>query len=98
MKVNNFFSNKQYRFIKGRSTVLQLVKILDSWVKTLDMGGCIDVVYCDFMKAFDKVPHRRLLQKLEYYGVSNPIIGWIRNLVFDRKQRVIVNGQSSDWQ
>ena len=55
MKDNDLLSNKQFGFIKGRSTVLQLLKVLDSWTETLENGGCIDVIYCDFMKAFDKV-------------------------------------------
>ena len=54
MKDNDLLSDKQFGFIKGRSTVLQLLK--DSWTETLENGGCIDVVYCDFMKVFDKVP------------------------------------------
>jgi hypothetical protein len=44
------------------------LKVLDRWTEILDEGGCIDVAYCDFMKAFDKVPHRRLLHKLQMYG------------------------------
>ena len=73
--------------------VLQIVTFLDSWGETLEMGGCIDVVYCDFMKAFNKVPHRRLLQKLEYYGINSPILGRIHNFLFNKNLRVIVNGR-----
>ena len=57
---NNLFSSKQFGFIKGRSTVLQLLHVLDTWVKNLE-GGQIDVIYTDFTKAFDKVPHCRLI-------------------------------------
>ena len=53
MKKNNLFSSKQYGFITGRSTSLQLLKVLDIWTNILDMGGQIDVIYMDFMKAFD---------------------------------------------
>ena len=74
MNNNNYFSNKQFGFISGRSTVLQLIQILDSWTEILDRGGCVDVVYCDFMKAFDKVPHRRLLQVLKYYGILGSVL------------------------
>ena len=52
---NDFFSSKQYGFLKGRSTALQLLKIVDEWTLHLDTGGQIDCIYMDF-EAFDKVP------------------------------------------
>jgi len=58
---NGFFSNSQYGFIKGRSTVLQLLKIMDDRTNNLDKGKQIDVIYTDFEKAFDKVPHAGLI-------------------------------------
>ena len=49
-KINNLFSNKQFGFIKGRSTTLQLLQILDRWTELLENGGQIDVVYTDLEK------------------------------------------------
>ncbi len=69
MMTNNLFSPKQFGFISGRSTVLQLLHVLDIWTEVLDSGGAIDAIYCDYMKAFDKVPHRRLVHKLQAYGI-----------------------------
>jgi len=46
--------------LKGRSTVTQLLQILNDWTESLETGGRIDVIYTDFEKAFDKVPHKRL--------------------------------------
>jgi hypothetical protein len=97
MKQNKLFSKKKFGFISGRSTVLQLVQVLDKWTEILDMGGCIDVIYCDFMKAFDKVPHLRLMHKLGMYGISEPFTSWIKPFLLGRKQRVAVNGQNSEW-
>ena len=97
MKDNNFFSRKQFGFLKGRSTVLQLLRVIDGWTEILDRGGCVDVIYCDFKKAFDTVPHRRLMSVLEYYGVSDPVLSWIRAFLSDRRQQVQVNGSGSDW-
>ena len=91
-------SDKQFGFIKGRSTVLQLLKVLDSWTDTLENGGCIDVVYCDFMKAFDKVPHRRLIGKLQSYGIKGKILDWIAAMLSHRSQRIRVNNSFSSWQ
>ena len=64
MTVNNLFSPYQFGFISGRSTVLQLLHVMKIWNEILDQGGSIDAIYCDFMKAFDKVPHKRLVYKL----------------------------------
>jgi hypothetical protein len=77
MQVHKLYGNTQFGFISRRSTVLQLLKVLDRWTEILDEGGCIDVAYCDFMKAFDKVPHRRLLHKLQMYGIGENYIQWI---------------------
>ena len=98
MKDNDLLSDKQFGFIKGCSTVLQLIKVLDSWTETLENGGCIDVVYCDFMKAFDKVPHRRLIWKLQSYGIKGKILDWVAAVLSHRSQRVRVNNSFSSWQ
>ena len=58
MKNNKFFTDRQYGSISGRSTSLQLLNVLDKWTEALDNGNSIDVVYMDYMKAFDTVPHR----------------------------------------
>ena len=97
MKSNKLFSSKQYGFISGRSTTLQLLQVMNIWTEALDQGHHIDAIYMDFMKAFDTVPHRRLLSKLGAHGVSNPILGWIKSFLTDRKQQVQVNGSTSEW-
>ena len=97
MKTNKLFSNKQFGFIGGHSTTMQLLKVLDQWTSILDRGGSIDVVYFDFMKAFDKVPHGQLLMKLKSYGIDEEPLEWIKSFLSCRKQRVVVNGVKSDW-
>ena len=74
MKNNNLFSNKQFGFLDRRSTVLQLLAVLDKLTKTIDKGGTIDCVYIDFKKAVDKVSHQRLIYKAEEYGIKGDII------------------------
>jgi len=93
---NNLFSDKQYGFIKGRSTVLQLLKITDSWTNSLDDDAQVDIIYTDFEKAFDKVPHLRLLSKLRSYGLNETIVIWISAFLLSRCQRVRINGVLSD--
>ena len=91
-KSNNLFSNFQYGFIKGRSTVLQLLKVFDEWTSAIDLGDQLDVIYTDFEKAFDKVPHQRLLCKLYGYGVNHQVIDWIRGFLCFRNQSVCISG------
>ena len=67
IKANNLLSLKQYGFLSGRSTTTQLLHYLDKCVDTI-VTGVVDTIYFDFAKAFDTVPHRRLLGKLAAYG------------------------------
>ena len=90
--VNNLFSDKQYGFIKGRSTVTQLLKLMDDWTRSLDNNDQVDIVYTDFEKAFDKVPHRQLVDKIKAYGVCEPIVTWITAFLTSRCQKVRING------
>ena len=92
---NKLFSNRQYGFISGRSTTLQLLKVLDSWTVALDAGLNIDVIYMDFMKAFDTVPHELLKSKMNHYGVSSQVVNWIDSFLCYRTQCVVVNGSKS---
>ena len=63
--------------------------------KWVDDGSPVDVIYLDFQKAFDKVPHQRLIRKLKSHGTS--IINWIEHWLTDRRQRVVVDGEVSSW-
>ena len=97
LDANKLLSNRQYGFRKGRSTMLQLLKVLDDWTNSLEKGRQINVVYTDFEKAFDKVPHKRLVEKLRGYGVRGDLLNWIAAFLADRRQRVRVNGKYSGW-
>lgn len=55
----------------------------------------VDCIYFDFAKAFDTVPHRRLMMKLERYGINESILNWIKSFLSNRKQLVSVNGAKS---
>ena len=67
---NKLFSDKQVGFISGRSTTLQLLIVMEEWTEIVDNGATLDSIYMDFMKAFEKVPHKRLPRKLRSYGLS----------------------------
>ena len=94
--VNKLFSTQQFGFIKGRCTVLQLLNVIDSWTKALDRGESVDVLYLDFTKAFDTVPHKRLIGKLKSYGIEYYTLRWTQAFLSDRGQQVNVNGTNSE--
>ena len=61
--------------------------------KWANEGSPVDVIYLDFQKAFDKVPHQRLILKLKSHGMGSSIINWLT----DRRQRVVLDGEVSSW-
>ena len=83
----------QHGFLKVRSC-LTIFEEITKWV---DDGSPVDVIYLDFQKAFDKVPHQRLILKLKSHGMGNSIINWIEQWLTDRRQRVVVDGEVSSW-
>lgn len=92
---NNLLSTRQHGFINGRSTVTQLLTYLECCAQKVANGEVVDVVYLDFQKAFDTVPHTRLIKKLRSYGIDGELLAWITEYLKDRSQVVRVNGESS---
>ena len=94
---NSLIKDSQHGFMSGRSCLTNLLDFMEEITRELDRGNCMDVVYLDFAKAFDKVPHRRLLSKLEAHGIKGNVLEWIDSWLSDRRQRVCVEGELSDW-
>ena len=94
---NELLSDVQYGFRSKRSCSLQLLDCMERWSQILDNGNSFDVLYLDFSKAFDRVPHQRLLIKLRHLGINDKVLNWIDSFLSDRKQRVIVHGEASAW-
>ena len=94
---NDLFTDKQFGFMAGRSTSLQLINVLEEWTEAIDSSKTIDCLYMDYRKAFDTVPHKRLLKKLEAYGIGQNMIDWLQDYLNERLQQVSVNGQNSEW-
>ena len=97
MTDNNLFSNEQHGFLPKRNCVSQLLETLEIWCQLLEEGKCIDVIYTDFSKAFDSVPHIRLIKKLESYGINGNLLNWILSFLTNRKQRVRIKSCMSKW-
>ena len=87
----------QRGFLKARSCLTNLLCFFEEITKWADEGSPVDRSYTDFQKAFDKVPHQRLIIKLKSHGMGNSIINWIEQWLTDRRQRVVVDGEVSSW-
>ena len=92
---NHILTSLQHGFRSGHSCETQLLVTMDDLLKNIDKQGQTDMTILDFSKAFDVVPHKRLLHKLEKYGITGKTHGWIRSFLSDRLQKVVVNGESS---
>ena len=88
----------QSGFRPGDSTVNQLMYFVHRIYYALEEGKEVRMVFLDISKAFDKVWHKGLLYKLELIGIRDPLLGWFRSYLSGRKQRVVIEGQSSNWQ
>ena len=69
---------------------------MEETTKWIDDGSPVDIIYLDFQKAFDKVPHQRLLLKFKAHGIGDGLIDWIEQWLTDRRQRSIVDGEVSN--
>lgn len=95
--VKHLISESQHGFVKSRSTQTNLVSYVDFLSDCLDKKLQVDAIYTDFSKAFDSVSHKLLFHKLKIYGFSGRLLKWFDNYLSMRVQRVVINGQSSDW-
>ena len=92
---NKFLSTDQFGFCPGRSCVTQLLVTINDWMFSLDNKIPVDAAYLDFSKAFDSVPHQRLLHKLHAYGVRGKVLDWVKSFLSDRTQYVSINNEQS---
>jgi hypothetical protein len=88
----NLFCSSQFGFLPGKSCLTQLIDFVNWITVVINDGDCSDVVYLDLKKAFDRVPRRRLLVKLQAHGIAGELLAWIDSFLRDRIQRVVVNG------
>jgi hypothetical protein len=92
----NLITEHQHGFRLYRSTLTQLLHHFDSVLEILERNENADIIYLDLAKAFDKVNHNILLQKLENMKISGKISAWIKNFLTMRTQQVVVNGYKSE--
>ena len=97
LRNEKLLSPKQFGFISARSTTTQLLNYLNKCIDNIVEGNIVDSIYLDFAKAFDSVPHKRLLHKIEAYGITGNILIWIEAFLTDRTQTVKVREATSDF-
>ena len=96
LQQHSILTPAQHGFRSKRSCETQLIATIQDLAEGLSKGQQIDAILLDFAKAFDKVPHQRLMSKLDFYGIRGPTHKWIQSFLHTRKQRVLVEGISSD--
>ena len=94
---NNFITDKQSGYKRGDSTVKQLLSITNEIHKTFDEGKELRAVFLDISRAFDRVWHDGLLFKLSQIGIEGQALNIVKDFLKNREQRVVIDGQSSDW-
>ena len=97
VKANLLATKRQHGFTKGKSTTTNLIEVLNVWSEALMHGIPVDVLFLDFLKAFDTVPHVRLIHQLKSFGITSKACGWIEAFLKNRLQKVRVNGEESEW-
>jgi hypothetical protein len=94
---NNIITKNQHGFRRNRSCSTNLLEFYGGVYSEFDEGKAIDIIYLDFKKAFDKVNHKLLIDKIRSIGIKGKISNWIENWLKNRKQRVMINGATSEW-
>ena len=89
--------DSQHGFRNNRSCLTNLLEFYNYIFSNYDERVPSDIIYLDFKKAFDTVPHKRLLIKLKAHGMGDQLCSWVENWLTNRKQRVVINGEASDW-
>ena len=92
---NNLIKSSQHGFMPGRSCSTNLITFLNKVTDIVDRGKAADIFYLDFAKAFDKVPHKKLIYKMYNKGIQGNILRWIENWLTGRTQSVKVGGELS---
>ena len=97
LEVNKLIRDSQHGFRNNRSCATNLLEFFERTTEIVDSGSPMDMVFLDLAKAFDKVPHNLLVHKLRGKQVSDEVVKWTENWLDKRTQRVVLNGEESEW-
>jgi hypothetical protein len=93
---NGLLRDTQHGFRSGLSCESQLISLLHDLSTSMDRRKETDIIFLDFQKAFDKVPHDKLFFKLELFGIHPQVVSVLKSFLSDRTQRVVIDGVVSD--
>ena len=93
---NKILTTLNHGFRSGYSCETQLVATVHDLLGKFDVGAQIDMVILDFSKAFDTVPHQKLLHKMRRYGMDGNTNTWLCDFLTNRKMRVVIDGEESE--
>ena len=88
---HKLLNSSQHGFLKARSCLTNMLCFLEEITKWIDVGSPVDIIYLDFQKAFDKVPHQRLLLKLKAHGIGDSITNWMTQNCLERLILMVIN-------
>ena len=94
---NIILVNAQHGFRNNSCCLTNMLQYLERLTNSYDKGNPVDVHYLDCEKAFDRVPHQRLLLKLESWGMQGSPLNWIRNFLSGRQHRVCIRESVLSW-
>jgi exonuclease III len=95
---HNLLYERQHGFRSGQSCETALASLVHDWASKVDAHFiAVDAIFLDFAKAFDKVPHQRLVHKISHFGIDGNTVNWIKSFLSNRFQRVLVAGSHSQW-
>ena len=97
LEKHNILSDLQHGFRSGHSCESQLITTISDVFESFNDKHQVDMIILDFSKAFDTVPHQKLLHKLSNYGIDGKLNRWVEQFLTNRKQRVLVEGEFSAY-
>ena len=76
LRDNDLLNATQHGFLRRRSVTTNLLQYMEVLTRMMDEGNPVDIIYCDYQKAFDKVPHHRLSKSVEKHGILDQLLKW----------------------
>jgi retron-type reverse transcriptase len=95
LETNNTLYELQHGFRAKRSCESQIISLIHELSQNNDKNIQTDLIIMDFAKAFDKVPHKRLLYKMKYFGISEQLINWVKSFLSNRTQAILLENMAS---